>query len=110
MAPVVFGTTVVAVVPPFHAVIVPASESKMNLDGAPFTGKPLVELNTVPVGAPPAMSTTSGRIIGMLRRTPPEYSVDLSVPLSATHSGVVGPADSPHGLTRLGSVMRATPS
>src|ERR671936_661369 len=112
MAPVVFGTTVAAVVPEpmFQAVIVPASESKMNRAGAPLTGNPLVGLNTVPVGAPPAMSTTSGTIIGMLRRTPPVYSVDLSVPLSATHNGVDGPADSPHGLTRLGSVMRATPS
>jgi hypothetical protein len=56
------------------------------------------------------MSTTSGTIIGTLRRTPPVYSVDLSVPLSATQSGLVGLADNPHGLTRLGSVMRATPS
>jgi hypothetical protein len=73
MAPVVFGTTVCAVVPVpgFHAVIVPASESKMKRAGAPFTGKPLVGLYTVPVGAPPVMSTTSGTIIGTLRRTPP---------------------------------------
>src|SRR3954464_941341 len=70
---------------------------------------PFVGLNTVPVGAPPGMLTTSGAVTGMLPRTPPEYSVDTSVPLSATHNGVAGPADSPHGVTRVGSVMRATP-
>jgi len=85
----VLGTTVCAVVPEFHAVIVPASESKMNLDGEPLTGKPLVGLKTVPVGAPPVMLTTSGTIIGMLLPTPPEYSVETSVPLSETHAGVV---------------------
>ena len=66
-------------------------------------------MNTVPVGAPPGMLTTSGTITGTLRRMAPEYSVETSVPLSETHTGVAGPADRPHGLTRLGSVMRATP-
>src|SRR3954451_6689595 len=42
-------------------------------------------------------------------RVPPAYSVASPVPLSATHSGVVGPAARPHGLTRLGSVSCATP-
>ena len=46
----------------------------------------------------------------MLLRMPPEYSVETSMPLSETHAGVAGPKARPHGLTRLGSVMRATPS
>src|SRR6478609_10703048 len=35
--------------------------------------------------------------------------VDTSVPLSAIQSGVVGPAESPHGFTRLWSVSIANP-
>ncbi len=82
----------------------------MKCAGAPLTLKPPVALKTIPVGAPPGMPTTSGRVTGMLLRTPPEYSVETSVPLSDTHAGVAGPKARPHGLTRLGSVMRATPS
>ena len=40
----------------------------------------------------------------------PRYRVDLLVPLSATHHGVVGPETSPQALTRSGSVVGcATP-
>jgi hypothetical protein len=53
-------------------VTVPASESKMKGAGAPLTLKPLVGLKTVPVGLPPGIVTTRGRITGMLLRTPPE--------------------------------------
>jgi hypothetical protein len=70
----------------------------------------LVELNTTPVGAPPGIFTTSGTITGMLPLTPPLSSVETSAPLSATHSGVVGPAAWPQGLTRFESVIRATPA
>ena len=58
-----------------QAVISPASEAKMKLDGAlppePVTTKSIVGLNTMPVGAPPGMLTTSGTITGMLRWMPP---------------------------------------
>jgi hypothetical protein len=37
------------------------------------------------------------------------YSVDVDVPSFATHSGVVGPKEIPHGLTRFESVTGATP-
>jgi len=47
-----------------QAVIVPASESKMNLAGTRVSPtlslNPLVGLNTCPVGAPPGTETTSG--------------------------------------------------
>ena len=98
---------------PAHALSTPDSESKRKSAGplpvGVCTTKSLVELNTVPVGAPCGMLTTSGTIAGMLPSTPPLYRVETSAPLSATHSGEVGLADCPHGLTRLGSVIRATP-
>ena len=50
-----------------------------------------------PVGAPPSIFTTSGAITGMLPLTPPVYSVDMSEPLSATHSGLVPITASPTG-------------
>src|SRR5450759_1415875 len=65
-----------------------------------------VLLNTVPVGAPPSMFTTSGLMVGGLRES---YNVDRSVPLSDTQRGVAGPWDSPQALTRLGSVSDASP-
>ena len=46
----------------------------------------------------------------MLPFTPPLYSVETSAPLSATHSGDVALAACPQGLTRFGSVVRATPA
>ena len=73
------------------------------------TTKSLVELNTVPVGAPCGMLTTSETIAGMLPSTPPLYRVETSAPLSATHSGEVGLAACPQGSTRFESVIRATP-
>ena len=98
---------------PLQALSTPASESKMKFAGAlpvaVLTTKSLVGLNTVPVGAPPGMFTVSATICGMLPLTPPPYSVETLEPLSATHSGDVGLADCPQGLTRFGSVIRATP-
>ena len=69
----------------------------MKWAGAPLTLKPPVALNTTPVGAPTGMLTTSGGVIGMLLRTPPEYSVETSMPLSDTHAGVAGPKARPQG-------------
>ena len=48
----------------FHPVMSPFSDAKMNAAGPDdvpdFTTKPLVGLNTCPVGAPSGMLTTSG--------------------------------------------------
>ena len=44
------------------------------------------------------------------RARPPVYRVKTSDPLSAIQRGEVALAACPHGLTRLGSVTRATPA
>src|SRR5215471_11039371 len=56
----------------------PFSLAKMN-NAAPFcipecTKKSLVGLNTAPVGAPPAIFTTSGTIDGFCEPLPPLYN------------------------------------
>lgn len=60
---------------PLHALTTPFSESKMKFAGADpvslWTTKSLVELNTIPLGAPFGMLTTSGTMLGMLSLTPP---------------------------------------
>src|SRR5689334_16079550 len=53
------------------------------------------------------MEITNGRTAGWL---PSLYSVARPVPLSETQTGVVGPWDRPHALTRCGSVIRARPA
>ena len=58
-----------------------------------------------PVGAPPGIETVSGSFATGVPPTAPEYRVDTSVPLSATHAGVVGPKASPHAFTRFGSAQ-----
>src|SRR3989454_1213319 len=62
------------------------------------TGK-FVELGlkTIPVGAP-ATLTLRFTFVPSAR-----YNVEKSTPLSETHQGVVGPATSPHALTRRAS-------
>src|SRR5204862_1073169 len=91
----------------FQPRIVPLSVAKRNTDGseAPLwlTTNPDVPLKTVPVGAPLTL-TISGS-----GWPEPSYSVDVSVPLFATHHGVVGPDTRPHAFFRLGSVVAATP-
>src|ERR1700722_10211741 len=84
----------------------------MKLDGEPPTLKSVVVLKTWPSGAeggePPAgggIVTTSGTMAPVL----PLYKVAKPVPLSETHQGLVAEDDNPHGLTRLGSVIAATP-
>src|SRR6266511_6356695 len=90
-----------------HPRIVPASVAKMNREEPELvpslTTNPEPPLNTNPVG-PPATLTTSGTAL-----PDPSYSVETSVSLSATHHGVVGPATSPHALTRWASVLAASP-
>src|SRR5580765_6214072 len=94
----------IAVVPcaPFQARTIPSSPSNRN-SALPPVGrlKPVVVLNTVPVG-PPGTETISPCF------TPAAlYSVDLLVPLSDTHQGVVGPEVRPHAFRRSGSVSGA---
>src|SRR5437764_3395259 len=92
----------------FQPVMLPDSDAKMNVAGPDaipdVTTKPLVGLNTCPVGSPPGMLTTSGTADTGVFFSPPRYSVATSAPLSDTHTGVLGPADIPQGFTRLGSV------
>src|SRR3954466_3310728 len=97
---------VVVCVPPPHADNCPERPANRNLLAVPSgSAKSVVSLKTVPVG-PGCVVTTSGCFAakGFVL-----YSVDVDVPLFATHSGVVGPNERPHGLTRSGSVTGATP-
>ena len=94
----------------FQPLITPASEENRKRDGLPSMAKPSPPLNTVPVGAPCGILTTSGTVVtAWAALLAPEYSVETSVPLSATQAGVLGPNDSPQALTRLGSVTSAAP-
>ncbi len=100
--------------------IVPFSVSNRNADAPawPFLSRTMnadgSALNTCPVGAAPDTCTTSPTLltdVGVL----PMYSVALSEPLSATHSGepgwafVPGEAARPHAFTRSWSVRLALP-
>src|SRR6266511_3587149 len=91
--------------PGFQPRIVPSSLANRNSagpDAVPLeTTKLEVPLKTAPVGPPP--TRTSSGIFAPAAL----YRVDRSVPLSATHQGVVGPAVRPQALTRLGSVVSA---
>ena len=82
----------------FQPRITPLSVANRNTDGpsAPscVTWNPEPPLNTVPVGAPPTV-TTSG--IGLPF---PSYSVEVFEWLFATHHGVLGPETRPHAFTR----------
>src|SRR4029450_4135298 len=82
--------------PGFQPVTSPASELNRNNAGPlavpGCTPTPGVGLKTCPVGAPPGMFTTSGAFWMGLPLTKPGEMVALSVPLSGTHAGVVGPA------------------
>ena len=96
-----------------HAMICPPSEEKMNsagpLPALDLSTKPLVGLNTWPVG----LESVGGRVTTRgtcLAVAPPgltPYRVATLVPLSATHSGVVGPKARPQGFFRLGSTICA---
>src|SRR6266536_557127 len=99
----------------FQAMILPLSEEKMNSAGPSpaldLSTKPSVGLNTWPVG----LESSGGRVTtrGTCWAVAPPglmlYSVDTLVPLSATHSGVVGPRARPQAFFRLGSVSCAAP-
>src|SRR5438093_1623853 len=97
------STTTKACVPPDHAEIVPSSLAKIKR-AVPCEGimKPVVPLNTTPVGAP-GTDTTRATFAPVL----PLYNVDFPVPLSATHHGLVALAARPQAFTRSGSVKSA---
>src|SRR3989441_5849643 len=99
-------TALVAATPGFHPKIVPSSVAKMKRAGpcaVPLaTTNPAPPLKTVPVGAL-GTDTVSGTLAPVL----PLYSVERSVPLSATHHGEVALATSPQALTRAGSTRSA---
>src|SRR5205807_9585728 len=105
------AVTSAAVEPPRHALIWPSSLAKTKLAGASVelavvaTWKfPAMPAKTAPVG-PPSTVTTSGTIAPV-----DVYSVDLSMPLSATHHGLVALRASPQPLTRFVSGVCAAPA
>ena len=106
-------TMITAEAPPFQAETVPSSVTKMKAAGLPFASwKSCVPLKTWPVGVPVGLTLGSPVGIVTTRGTMlpvPEYSVASPVPLSDTHIGEVELRDMPHGFTRFGSVVLATP-
>src|SRR5262249_4243610 len=93
--------------PPRQARIIPSSLAKTKAAGPPLTMKFIgMPAKIAPVG-PPSTPTTSGLIeivVPLLM-----YSVDLSIPLSATHHRLVAVRASPQPLTRFGSGSVAAP-
>jgi hypothetical protein len=71
--------------------------------------KPLVGLNTCPVGLESmgGRVTTRGTCVAVGAAGAHAVQRGHAVPLSATHSGVVGPKASPQGFFRLGSTICA---
>src|SRR6266581_3946643 len=103
----------------FQPRMVPSSVAKMKRAAADLESweitKSLVPLNTTPVGVPPVgapgagMVTTKGDLTG--NACPLAlYRVDTPALLSEIQNGEVELETKPHGLTRLGSVKRATPA
>src|SRR5690349_16021055 len=101
----------------FHAMMWPDSDEKMNSAGAvtlvalDVIMKLPVGLNTWPVGAESigGRVTVSGNCWTIRPPGLMVYKVETLVPLSATHSGVVGPRARPHAFFRLGSISWAAP-
>src|SRR6266487_6395274 len=114
------GPAPVAPTAGFQPSIVPFSVSKRNTDDpeCPWpsltTNADWSELNTCPVGAAPVTLTVRPTLLTDVA-VAPAYSVALSEPLSATHSGepgmafVPGDAARPQALTRSESVSGALP-
>src|SRR6185436_6710183 len=76
----------------FQALTIPSRPTNTKTAGPPAIAKPLVELSTTPVGCPaagdgdPGIVTTSEFLLPLA-----SYSVDVPVPLLATHRAPVGP-------------------
>src|ERR1700722_9324220 len=101
-------TCTVAMVPslPFHAEMIPSSLANRNALPPKLAGVPL---KTVPVGDP-APAPADGMVTTNDCGVPaPLYSVDVPLPLLAIQKGEVRLKEMPHGFTRFGSVLSATP-
>src|SRR5215468_4666333 len=104
----------------FQPRIVPSSVAKMKNDLPDMEpweiAKSFVALNTMPVGVPPVGAPGAGIVTtrgeGPTGKACPFalYRVDRPDPLSETQKGEVELETRPQGLTRLGSVKRATPA
>src|SRR5271166_5445957 len=88
---------------PCHEEMVPSSVAKMKFAG--------LGLKTWPSGAAVPVDPMGGGMVTTSERGVPVllYNVASPVPLSETQNGLVGEKDTPHGLTRLGSVHAARP-
>src|SRR5438105_7573414 len=97
----------------FHPSTDPVSDAVMNVAGAltppAVTTKSFVPLNTWPVGPPFGSLTTRLFFTRGLPFTSPVYTEDRPGPLSENQNSPAGLMAMPHGLTRLGSVIGATP-
>src|SRR5262245_10434564 len=95
----------------FQPVTAPDSEAKMYAAGplsTPLlTTKSAVPLKTCPVGDPPGIVTLNGALIG-LPLTSPVYTSLTPVPWDDAQNAS-GPTTRPQALTRVGSVIGATP-
>jgi hypothetical protein len=81
-----------------------ANRNSAEADVVPsVTANPVPPLKTAPVGAPSTLTTSDWG------DPSPLYSVEVSVPLFATHQNVDGPAVSPHAFTRFSSTVSASP-
>jgi hypothetical protein len=107
------ATTAVVPLAGFQPVMSPVWLSKMKIAGRGPSGvdtwKPVVPLNTWPVGAPLTTVTSSAALINGVPPPPPRYRVEVPLTLFATQSGLVGDSANPHGLTSSGSRIAATP-
>src|ERR1700754_168069 len=72
------------------------------------------ELNTVPVGKPPGMGMPAKPGSPFLTKgepaTSPLYRLDVLVPLFETQKGLEALIEIPHGFTRRGSCIGASPA
>src|ERR1700738_925819 len=104
--------------PPFHAVIIPSNDAKMNEALFPFPIRnPLVPLFTCPVGvpwfsvafAPGGIVTTIGPVAG--KGVPAPFTrVEVPLKVFDTQNGLVGLGDMPQSPFRLGSMLSAAPA
>src|ERR1700687_3483201 len=97
-----------AAIPDVHAAIVPSSVANMKCEPPK---SPELPLNTCPVGAEGGTPRVGGGTVTTngIMLPAPLYSVATPVWLSDTQNGEVGANDTPHGLTKFGSVVTATP-
>src|SRR5665213_2110160 len=98
-----------AAFPEFQPEITPSSPTKINLDGLPLESlKPVVPLNTMPVGAPPVTALFVGIVTAGLNMAPMALYIGLSPdPLAESHAGPEGANVIPHPFSSVGSTVTA---